>query len=72
MEMQADVAVNVELNGNTLEAIKLGDNVLVSGIEYIVGEEGTITFPASYLQTLAKGTYDLPLNLVQVKNKLLK
>nr|WP_303244125.1 X2-like carbohydrate binding domain-containing protein [uncultured Cellulosilyticum sp.] len=58
MEMQADVAVNVELNGNTLEAIKLGDNVLVSGTEYIVGEEGTITFPASYLQTLAKGTYD--------------
>ena len=58
VEMQADVVVNVELNGNTLEAIKLGDNVLVSGTEYIVGEEGTITFPASYLQTLAKGTYD--------------
>ncbi len=58
VENQAAVVVNVSLNGNTLQEIRCGDKVLKAGTDYIVGEDDTVTFPADYLASLSKGTYD--------------
>lgn len=58
IEAQEDVVVNVALNGNILEAITLDGEALVEGKDYTVNADGTLTFPASYLATLEKGTYN--------------
>ena len=47
-----DVKANINLYGNTVKAIKNGDNVLTSG-DYSVDEDGNVTFKNSYLKTLA-------------------
>ena len=57
VEVQKDVVVNVALNGNTLEAVKLNNKALVAGKDYIVKED-KVVLPASYLATLEKGTYN--------------
>ncbi len=51
-----DQDVTVELNGNTVNAIKNGDDVL-AGADYSVSANGTITLKASYLDTLSAGEY---------------
>ncbi len=52
----ADKDVTVELNGNTVDAITNGDDVL-AGTDYSVSTDGTITLKASYLDTLNAGAY---------------
>ena len=49
----ADKSVSLALNGNTVKEItdKIG-NPLTTGTDYTVAEDGTITFKASYLDTL--------------------
>jgi LPXTG-motif cell wall-anchored protein len=53
-----DVTATVNLNGNTIKEIKNGDAVLVNVSDYSA-LDGTITFKASYLDSLAVGTYTL-------------
>nr|WP_302597529.1 X2-like carbohydrate binding domain-containing protein [uncultured Cellulosilyticum sp.] len=57
-EVLRDVNLNIAFNGNTLEAIKLDDTVLVADEDYVVTSEG-VTFPVSYLMSLANGNYEL-------------
>lgn len=57
VEVQKDVVVNVELNGNILEAVKLNNKALIAGKDYEVKED-KVVLPASYLATLEKGTYN--------------
>ena len=55
----ADQTANVTLNGNTVEKIMNGAiDTLTSGTDYTVSG-GTITFKASYLDTLTAGSYTL-------------
>lgn len=49
---KADVTAKVKLNDNTIKSIANGDKVLVEGTDYTVAEDGTITFKASYLESL--------------------
>lgn len=53
-----DVTAKVNLNGNTVKEIKNGAN-LIASTNYSVATDGTITFKASYLDSLAVGTYTL-------------
>ena len=49
-----DVTADVALNGNTINTITLDDTTLVKDRDYTISENGaTITFKASFLQTLA-------------------
>lgn len=56
-ETPTDVALAIKFNGNTLETVKLNGELL-DAENYIVTEEG-ITLPASYLMSLADGSYVL-------------
>lgn len=47
-----DQTAKVELNGNTIKEVKLGDTVLKEGEDYTLTKDGTITFKGSWLQTL--------------------
>ena len=52
------VAADVTLNGNTVDEIYCGNDVLAAGTDYTVSG-GTITFYASWLNTLSAGDYTL-------------
>lgn len=53
---QADVVVNMTLNGNTLSKITLSGQTLVAGTDYILNGT-TVTLKTAKLATLAKGIY---------------
>ncbi len=55
----ADASFAVRLNGNTINAVRNGDRMLVYDRDYIVSENGIITLKASYLSTLAAGEYTI-------------
>jgi len=55
---QADIAVTMTLNGNTLNGIKNGSASLVSGTDYTVSGT-TVTIKKSYLAAQAVGTTNL-------------
>jgi hypothetical protein len=55
---QADVAVTMTLNGNTLNGIKNGTAILVAGTDYTVSGS-TVTIKKSYLATQTVGTTTL-------------
>jgi xyloglucan-specific exo-beta-1,4-glucanase len=55
---QADIAVTMTLNGNTLSAIKNGTASLVAGTDYTVSGS-TLTIKKEYLATQAVGTTTL-------------
>lgn len=55
---QADVAVTMTLNGNTLSAIKNGSATLVAGTDYTVSGN-VVTILKSYLARLAVGSVSL-------------
>ncbi|MEK3735555.1 X2-like carbohydrate binding domain-containing protein [Paenibacillus sp. FSL E2-0230] len=55
---QADVAVTMTLNGNTLSTIKNGTATLVAGTDYTVSGS-TVTIKKAYLATQAVGTTTL-------------
>ncbi|WP_445668186.1 X2-like carbohydrate binding domain-containing protein [Paenibacillus sp. FSL F4-0125] len=55
---QADVAVTLTLNGNTLSTIKNGTANLVAGTDYVISGS-TVTIKKSYLATQAVGTTTL-------------
>ena len=52
------VTANVTLNGNTVAKIACGNDVLAAE-NYTVSDGGTITFDASWLDTLSAGEYTL-------------
>ena len=54
-----DVTAKVKLNGNTVAGISCNGNTLRTGTDYAVSSDGTVTFKASWLQTLAAGDYAL-------------
>lgn len=54
----ADISAAVNLNGNTIQSVKNGGAALISGTDYTVSD-GTVTFKAGYLDSLAVGTYSL-------------
>lgn len=54
-----DVTAKVKLNGNTVAGIKCGDDTLTPETDYTIGSDGTVTFKASWLGTLAAGDYTL-------------
>ncbi len=51
-----DKDISVKLNGNTVNAIKNGDNLLTAGTDYSVSDD-KITLKADYLDTLSVDTY---------------
>ncbi|MGW8114807.1 YDG domain-containing protein [Caproicibacterium sp. NSD3] len=53
-----DKATQVTLNGNTVKEIKIGNDVIPTS-DYTVADDGTITFKASYLDSLAAGDYTI-------------
>lgn len=53
-----DVTAQVSLKGNTVAGITNGNNSLTAD-DYSVSDDGTITFAADYLRTLAAGNYTL-------------
>ena len=53
-----DVTADVTLNGNTVDEIYCGSDVLTAGTNYMVSG-GTITFKASWLNTLSAGDHTL-------------
>ncbi|WP_224753434.1 cellulase family glycosylhydrolase [Paenibacillus terricola] len=55
---QADIAVTMTLNGNTLSGIKNGSATLVSGTDYAISGN-TVTIKKSYLAAQAVGTTNL-------------
>lgn len=57
----ADVAANVTLNDNTIYEIYCGNAKLNAGTDYTVNG-GTITFKASWLDTLSAGDYTLTIH----------
>ena len=57
-----DVTVKVELNGNTVAGIRNGDSVLKADTDYTVDTDGTVTFKAGYLKTLAAEQYTLKIS----------
>lgn len=57
-----DEQFTVLLNGNTVKSIKNGATLLVEGEDYVVSENGVITFKASYLDTLNAGEYTLTIS----------
>lgn len=58
---QADIAVTMTLNGNTLSSIKNGSATLVAGTDYTV-TGSTVTIDKSYLAAQAVGTTNLTFN----------
>ncbi|WP_318152551.1 X2-like carbohydrate binding domain-containing protein [Paenibacillus terricola] len=58
---QADIAVTMTLNGNTLSNIKNGSTTLVSGTDYTVSGSA-VTIKKSYLAAQAVGTTTLTFN----------
>lgn len=54
---EKDVTASVRLNDNTVKAIVNGEKALVADTDYTVDANGNITFKASYLETLAAGSY---------------
>jgi len=58
---QADIAVTMTLNGNTLSSITNGSATLVSGTDYTVSGS-TVTIKKSYLAAQAVGTTTLTFN----------
>ncbi|WP_317966636.1 X2-like carbohydrate binding domain-containing protein [Paenibacillus sp. CCS19] len=58
---QADIAVTMTLNGNTLSNIKNGSATLVSGTDYTVSGSA-VTIKKSYLASQAVGTTTLTFN----------
>lgn len=56
-----DVTAKVTLNDNTVREIKNGD-ALIANTNYTVSADGTITFKASYLDTLSVGNYTLTIS----------
>ena len=51
--VDGDQTAKVILNGNTVESVSDGNKTLVSGTDYTVASNGTITFKESYLESLA-------------------
>lgn len=50
----------VALNGNTIKEVRKGDRVLTKGTDYTISSDGTtITFAASYLQSLDVNDYTI-------------
>lgn len=58
VKKQADVAFDVNSNGNTVTSIKNGDKVLTAGTDYVV-TDNSIVIKKSYLASLEKGTINL-------------
>ncbi|MGN0465790.1 MAG: YDG domain-containing protein [Lachnospiraceae bacterium] len=56
---QEDVIAGLELNGNTVASIKVGDTVLTEGKEYIVNSDGNLVFNWEYLDTFQVGQYPI-------------
>lgn len=55
-----DVTASVTLNGNTISKVANGTTELTNGTHYTISADGTtITFKASYLQTLSAGDYTI-------------
>ena len=55
-----DVTATVTLNGNTISKVTNGTTELTKGSHYTISADGaTITFKASYLQTLSAGDYTI-------------
>lgn len=55
-----DVTASVTLNGNTISKVANGTEELIDGSHYIISADGaTITFKASYLQTLRPRDYTI-------------
>lgn len=55
-----DVTATVTLNGNTISKVVNGTSELTNGTHYTISEDGTtLTFKASYLQTLSAGDYTI-------------
>lgn len=50
-----DITVNLELNGNTLESVKLGSTILEEGTHYTV-DGNKVTLKKEYLKTVVNGT----------------
>ena len=66
------VTADVTLNGNTVDEIYCGSDMLTAGTDYTVSDGGTITFYASWLNTLSAGDHTLmvhynPLGVPYVK-----
>ncbi len=61
VKKQADVAFDVNSNGNTVTSIKNGDKVLTAGTDYVV-TDNSIVIKKSYLASLEKGTINLTVN----------
>lgn len=57
-----DVTAKVKLNGNTVAGISCNGNTLRAGTDYAVSSDGTVTFKASWLQTLAAGDHTLTMS----------
>ncbi|OME77398.1 hypothetical protein BK120_26110 [Paenibacillus sp. FSL A5-0031] len=55
---QQEIAIKLELKGNTLTAIKNGSTQLQTGTDYVVNSD-QITFTTAYLAKLQKGTAKL-------------
>ena len=53
------VTADVTLNGNTVDEIYCGSDMLTAGTDYTVSDGGTITFYASWLNTLSAGDHTL-------------
>jgi len=68
---QADIAVTMTLNGNTLGGIKNGSATLVSGTDYTVSGT-TVTIKKSYLATQAVGTTNLTFDFSAGTDPVLK
>lgn len=62
LEKQAPVAVVLDKAGHTLKAITLDGQALTEGTDYTVSGD-TITLTTTYLNTLAKGVYEVVFDL---------
>lgn len=56
---QADIAVSVTANGNTLNGIYNGTTALVKDTDYTIASDGTVTILKSYFASQATGTVGL-------------
>ncbi|EMS73852.1 X2-like carbohydrate binding domain-containing protein [Ruminiclostridium cellobioparum] len=68
---QTDAVIDMTLNGNTLTAIKNGEQVLKADTDYRAGD-GKVTISKSYLASLDKGTVNLTFQFSKGQDCILK
>jgi len=60
----ADLTTKITLNGSTVGSVTLNEEALQEGTDYVLGEDGALTFKAGWLESLSAGEHTVSVSVL--------